>query len=250
MIAKKDQTKTLRAVLLAGSAGLAALSLGACSSVVPSEPQSFAVRNADGSIYDPANPATFASSAPPPVETRAEAPSNAGPPIGGYHVPPLPPDPPPAAHRLASLTAPGITHDLGVAGGGYVVGRQAESVIRKLKNRSVAAAGDTAETAGAGAGTVAASRAATSGTIATGESATVAEGGAAGATEAATAGEATIAGTAGEAAIAGETAEAGLFAGASEFIVPGLIVFGVGSLIYEAYQNSRHDQQEKSNGGQ
>jgi hypothetical protein len=51
MIAK-DQTKirAARAVLLAASV---ASSLGACSAVVPS-PQSYAVRNPDGTIYDPA----------------------------------------------------------------------------------------------------------------------------------------------------------------------------------------------------
>jgi hypothetical protein len=215
MIAK-DQTKirNARAVLLAGGVALAASSLGACSAVVPSSPQSFAVTNPDGSIYDPA------TIAPP------------------YNAPPISPavgpvannaatDTPPVNHAgLAMLTAPGLGHDATMAAAGYVGGKQAEKLYQKLKSRSLGVTGETAEeTAATGAGTVAARTAAgrMGGTMATGEGgAAAAEGG-------------TVMGE----ALGGEELAAGLAGG--ELLLGGGIIIGAGILAYEAYEHSQHE---------
>jgi hypothetical protein len=227
---------------LAGGVAVAA-SLGGCAGL----PDTMA---APPPSYDAAQPADVPSPAPPAVgldQVQTDAPS-ALPAADAANA-----DDYDADHRafLAALTGSGIGHDATVAAGGYVAGKQAENVIRRLKRRrSLTAAGETADdsfdfsrlpferkarqTAEIGAGTVATRRAALRGTIATGEGAAAAEGGAA-------TGEA-----AGEAAAAlggEELAGAGLALGAGELLAGGLIVGGA-ILLYEAYENSQHAQEK------
>jgi hypothetical protein len=224
-----------KAVALLSGVSLAALT-GACSSVVPGpitgsyDPYRdyYHVRPPQDYHYEP-----LPAPVPPAVGPVADAQADAGDDDNG--------DAPPAPHAGHRLTAPGLGHDLTVAAGGYVAGRQAENLIRRLKRPSLAVAGETAATAGIGtvAGRAAASRAAASGMMVRGGAAAAAEGAVG---EAAVAGEAAALG-------AEEVAGAGLAAGASEWIIPGLIVLGGAVLLYEAYQSYQHPQQETADHG-
>jgi hypothetical protein len=144
--------------------------------------------------------------------------------------------------RLARLTAPDIHHDLTVAAGGYVVGRQAEHLVRRtLKRRSLAAASETAETSMTGAGVAATGAAATR--AETGEAITAGGEGAAAEEVGAAARAAGVLG--GE-----EIAGAGLAAGASELIIGGLVLGGAAVIGYELYESYVHAHQEKIAHGQ
>jgi hypothetical protein len=146
------------------------------------------------------------------------------------------------ANHHRELSAPGIEHDLTVGAGGYVVGRQAEHLVRRaLKHRSLVAAGETAGEASAIGVGAAATRAATSGAITAG-----AEGGVAAAEGGAAATGAEAAGVLGSEELVG----AGLGLGAGEAIIGGLIVVGAGVAIYQAYESYKHAQQETAAHGQ
>jgi hypothetical protein len=212
---------------------------------------SYAADNLGGTISDPgatsADRAPAAPSYPLPDNRFENSPQPA--------IPAKPPEttadtdqvsaPHPEKRRHQVAPASGTAHDLSVGVGGYVVGRQAEHLVRRtLKRQSLVAAGDTAGEAGAIGAGVAATRAATGKAITAGAEGGVAaeEGGAAARGVAAAARAASIFG--GE-----ELVGAGLGLGASELIVGGLVLGGAAVLGYELYERY-HARQEGAAHGQ
>lgn len=243
----------LRAVMLAGGVAIAS-SLVACEAVVPSTPVSY-------DTYQP-QPQYQASIQPPdtgsgfPNQTLDLGPVDAAPiaqsePDAEPNAVEADPEPGPqqASVGPASLElGSGPVAALTDAAGGYVMGRQAEHLIRKtINNRRLAK-----EAAAVGAG-AASTRAATGGRAMNalrggagaveGEGAAVAggEGAAVAGGEGAVAGEgAAVArggAAAGEAALGGEIAEGGLALGAGEALAGAAIIGGAAVLGYEIYQH-------------
>jgi hypothetical protein len=207
--------RAVRALAVAGGVVLAASSLGACSGMPgPSMPVQ----------YDPPQNSSYAQSAPLPPDN---------PPVASEDDQPYDPPPvaaPPAENIPAVKPAPSLGHDLETAGAGAVVGMTAPKIIKRL--------GAGGLMGGAAAGTAAAA----SGTGA--EAGAVAGGAEAGAAVGAAEGAEVGAGAA-EALGAGEAAEAGLAAGASELIVPALVLGGAAILIYEALHGQPATAQQK-----
>ena len=144
----------------------------------------------------------------------------------------------------------GTVHDLADAAGGYIIGRQAEHLIRKtIQRRRLAAAAEDAAGVGAGAAMTRAT---------TGSRAVTALEGGAGAAEgeegAAAAGAALRGGAAiteGEGAAIGggeALAEGGLALGAGEVAVGAAIAAGAAILGYEVYQAFQHSSEQQKAG--
>jgi hypothetical protein len=181
-----------------------------------------------GGGYLPPPPPWMAPPAPPPFAMALPPPS---PFFGQPSLPDeMPTDAGPIEQRqqAAALPPPGIAHDLTVGGTGYVVGRQAEHLLRRTLKRRPLARADAASEIGTGLATTRA--------IAGPAVARMGAGGGAAATE-----EGVVAETSG--AVGGEgLAEAGVAAGAGELIVGFAIVAGTVYVIHKLYENYTESQ--------